>query len=362
MVNGIIPISQPPPSSLNKRIPTRRFTTESTMKSSSIFPCLLALWLIAPWATTALAVESLEELKQLEQKTQAVARQTMPSTVALISERTAASGSGVVINAEGLILTAAHVVDGADEVEVVFPNGKQTRGTVLGSNFSKDIGMVRITEKAEWPHVELGESADLKAGSWVIAIGHSEGFDPARLPPIRFGRVVSTGPGNFFTSDCTLIGGDSGGPIFNLDGKLVGINSSIGEALSNNNHAGIDGFREDWDRLIAGESWGELQLNPLANPERPVIGIEMGRELRDGGVPIARVTPRSPADEADLRRGDIIRAVDSVRVRGGRSLGLLLAKYAGGDSVTLTIQRGRQTKEIDVTLIRMDQLAELLEQ
>jgi len=78
-------------------------------------------------------------------------------------------------------------------------------------------------------------------------------------------------------------------------------------------------------------------------------------------VPVARVTPRSPAAEAGLRRGDVIRGVDGVRVRGGRSLGLLLAKYAGGDTVTLAVQRGREIEEIDVTLIRMDELADLLE-
>lgn len=331
------------------------------MKAFRILRLLFAALAVAPWGATALALESLDELKQIERKTEDLALRVMPSTVALISERTAASGSGVVVDADGLILTAAHVVDGADEVEVVFPNGKQVRGTVLGTNFSKDIGMVRINEDGDWPHVELGTSDDLEAGSWVVAMGHSEGFDPARTPPLRFGRVVSTGPGNFLTTDCTLIGGDSGGPLFDLDGELVGINSSIGEALSNNNHAGIEGFLNDWDRLIAGESWGELQLNPLANPERPMIGIEMGRELRDGGVPVSRVTPRSPAAEAGLRRGDVIRGVDGVRVRGGRSLGLLLAKYAGGDTVTLSVQRGREIEEIDVTLIRMDELADLLE-
>jgi serine protease Do len=331
------------------------------MKTLRILRLLFAALVVAPWGATALALESLDELRQIERKTEDLALRVMPSTVALISEQTAASGSGVVVDSDGLILTAAHVVDGADEVEVVFPNGKQVRGTVLGTNFSKDIGMVRINEEGDWPHVELGTSDDLEAGSWVVAMGHSEGFDPARTPPLRFGRVVSTGPGNFLTTDCTLIGGDSGGPLFDLDGKLVGINSSIGEALSNNNHAGIEGFREDWDRLIDGESWGELQLNPLANPERPMIGIEMGRELRDGGVPVARVTPRSPAAEAGLRRGDVIRGVDGVRVRGGRSLGLLLAKYAGGDTVTLAVQRGREIEEIDVTLIRMDELADLLE-
>ncbi|BCX50308.1 hypothetical protein HAHE_42160 [Haloferula helveola] len=305
-------------------------------------------------------VGSLKDLVELERKTQTVAERVMPATVALISPSTGASGSGVIVEKDGLILTAAHVTDGAEEVEVVFPNGKQTKAKVLGSNFSKDIGMARITEEGDWPTVELGKSKILEAGDWVVAMGHSEGYDPARTPPVRFGRVVSEGPGNFLTTDCTLIGGDSGGPLFDLDGNLVGINSSIGESLDNNNHAGIDGFREDWKRLLEGESWGELQLNPLANPERPVVGIVMGRELRDGGVPVDQVTARSPAAKAGIRQGDIIRKVDGTRVRGGRSLGLLLAKYSAGDTVTLAIQRGREQIEIDVELMRRDQLFEEL--
>lgn len=302
-------------------------------------------------------IRSIDDLRVIERKTGELAERVMPCTVALISERTGASGSGVVTSAEGLILTAAHVTDGADEVDVVFPDGKQTRAKVLGSNFSKDIGMAQILEEGPWPFATLGESKPLKAGSWVVAMGHSEGYDPARTPPLRFGRVVSDGPGNFLTTDCKLIGGDSGGPLFDMEGRVVGINSSIGPSLDNNNHAGIDGFREDWDRMLAGESWGELQLNPLANPERPVIGIEMGRELGDGGVPVAQVRSGSPAAKAGLRPGDVIRTVDGERVRGGRSLGLMLAKFSPGDVVKVGLNRGRERFEVEVVLARLEQFS-----
>lgn len=301
-------------------------------------------------------LRNLEDLLKIEQKTEALAGKVMPATVALIAADTGASGSGVITSADGLILTAAHVTDGVEEVEVVFPNGKQTKATVLGSNFSKDIGMAQINDEGPWPFAELGESKPLKAGDWVVAMGHSEGYDPARTPPMRFGRVVSDGPGNFLTTDCTLIGGDSGGPLFDLDGRVVAINSSIGQGLDNNNHAGIDGFREDWKRLSDGESWGELQLNPLANPERPVIGILMGRELRDGGVPVDQVTPESPAALAGVRPGDVIRSVAGDRIRGGRGLGLLLAKFSAGDKVKIGIQRGREMIEVEMELVRRDQL------
>lgn len=331
-------------------------TCDKAMKKLEIFQVIgLGLALFAPLAARE-PVTSLDDLRSIERKTEAVAEKVMGVTVALNSPATNASGSGVVVQKDGLILTAAHVTDGAEEVDVIFPDGKEAKAKVLGSNYSKDIGMAKLQGEGPWPFVELGESKPLEAGDWVVAMGHSEGHDPTRTPPVRFGRVVSDGPGYFLTTDCTLIGGDSGGPLFDLEGRVIGINSSIGEGLNNNNHAGIDGFREDWDRLLAGESWGELQLNPMANPERPVIGIVMGRELRDGGVPVEQVTPASPAAKAGLRTGDIIRSVDGSRVRGGHSLAMMLAKFAAGDQITVGVQRGRERFDVEIELGRYDEL------
>jgi serine protease Do len=292
-------------------------------------------------------------VRKLEQKISAVATKAMPATVALISEDSGASGSGVITTPDGLILTAAHVIEGAENVQVVFPDGKQVNGKVLGANLSKDIGVVKIVEEGPWPYIERGESKPLQAGDWVIAMGHSAGFDAARTPPVRFGRVVSDGPGNFLTTDCTLIGGDSGGPLFDLEGKVVGINSSIGQALKNNNHAGVDGFKEDWERLMAGEVWGELQMNPMLNPERPIMGIALGPSVRGGGVVIGGVSAH--ASKAGLRPGDVIESIDGTDVRDGASLLVLLAKKQAGDKVAVGIKRGGETTTVEVELIKQEQ-------
>lgn len=300
---------------------------------------------------------SVADLRNLEGKVSQVAARAMPATVALVSEKSGSSGSGVIVSADGLILTAAHVVQGMSEVDVYFPDGKKWLGKVLGANYSKDIGMVKMVDPGPWPFVEIGVSKPLEAGDWVVAMGHSAGFDPARTPPIRFGRIMSDGPGNFFTTDCTLIGGDSGGPLFALDGKLVGINSSIGLSWKNNNHAGVDGFREDWDRLIKGQTWGILQMNPLANPETPVLGIGMAMmRSRDAGVSIQKVEPNSPAAAAGVRVGDVIRSVDGELVREGADLQQVLVKREVGDNVKLGILRGDDTLEIDVELVKREEL------
>ena len=297
---------------------------------------------------------SIDDVRKLEEKIGAVARKAMSATVALISEDSGASGSGVISTPDGLILTAAHVIEGAEKVMVVFPDGKQVSGKVLGANLSKDIGLVKIVEKGPWPYMERGTSKPLEAGDWVIAMGHSAGFDAARTPPIRFGRVVSDGPGNFLTTDCTLIGGDSGGPLYNLDGKVVGINSSIGQALKNNNHAGVDGFTEDWDRLMAGDVWGELQMNPFLNPERPFLGIGLGPPVRGGGVVIASV--KKNAGQAGLRPNDVILTIDGTKIGSGSSLTRLLVKKQAGDKVKVGGVRDGSPFEYEVTLMTQKQL------
>lgn len=317
------------------------------------------------WAATGIQplqarepARTMADLVKLESKVESVSEKVLPATVALLSNNTGSSGSGVITRADGLILTAAHVVQGADELLVVFPDGKQVKGKVLGANYSKDIAMVKISEPGPWPYVEMGASKPLEAGDWVIALGHSAGFDPNRTPPVRFGRVISKGPGNFLTSDCTLIGGDSGGPLFDLDGKIVGIHSSIGKSVSNNNHAGIDGFRDDWERMYAGESWGELSMNPFANPEMPVIGIGMGYIRGVKGVIVESVVPGSPAAAGGVRVGDVIRSLDGSDIREGGELLQVLAKRQPGDRVKLGILRDQDTHEVSVTLKRRNELFE----
>jgi serine protease Do len=301
-------------------------------------------------------LKNIEDLAKLEKQVHSVTEKALQATVALVSNGTGSSGSGVIVSEDGLILTASHVIQGLKKVDVYFPDGKKWVGKVLGSNYSKDIGMVQMVDAGPWPFVELGESKPLEAGDWLVALGHSAGFDPARTPPVRFGRVMSDGPGNYFTSDCTLIGGDSGGPLFNLDGKLVGINSSIGWSWKNNNHAGVDGFREDWERLRAGETWGALQMNPLANPETPVLGIVMGIRDEGRGVRVQKVEPNSPAAAAGLRVGDMIVAVDKEPVLGGSELQQVLIKKEVGDSVSLGLVRGTEQLKIDVELVKREEL------
>jgi serine protease Do len=306
----------------------------------------LVLWQ-SVWAEP---VNDLQDLLEVQKKVQEVAKTRVPLTVALLARDQSSSGSGVIVQEDGLILTAAHVVQGNDKMDVVLPDGKTVTGKVLGANYGKDIAMVKIEGEGKWPFAPRGVSRPLEVGDWVIATGHAAGFDPARTPPVRFGRVVSKGPGNFFTSDCTLIGGDSGGPVFDLNGNVMGINSNIGQALKVNNHAGVDGFKEDWDKMLNGEQWGKLVLDPLQNEDMPVLGIAL--DWSRAGLIVGQVGMGSKALEAGIRPGDVIASLDGQKIRNLDDLRNELLRKQVGDKVKLVVLRDGNRVEKEVELVR----------
>jgi serine protease Do len=197
---------------------------------------------------------TVDDLRALEKQVQAVVARCQPATVNLTLGPI--QGSGVLVK-DGYILTAGHIsgVPGR-EVIVQLPDGRKLKGKTLGHNGSIDSGLIKLTEPGTWPTVAIGQSAALKKGQWVVALGQPGDYRPNRLPVVRLGRVLDTGPAVIRT-DCTLTGGDSGGPLFDLDGKLVGIHSRIGLAIVFNFHAPIDTYTATWDSLVRGKSWGD---------------------------------------------------------------------------------------------------------
>ncbi|MCP5537576.1 MAG: serine protease [Akkermansiaceae bacterium] len=291
-------------------------------------------------------VQDLNDLKSLQTKVAAVVQKVLPATVSLFSGKSGASGSGVIVSADGLVLTAGHVVRGAEEMTVIFPNGKQARGKVLGANYTRDSAMIQIIDQKPatgWPYAEVGQSKDLATGDLVLALGHAGGYDPVRTPPVRFGRMISRGPNQFFSTDCALIGGDSGGPLFDLNGRVIGIHSSIGTSLAANNHAGIEGFHQDWEKLKKGDTWGRLGGSPLLdNPDAPVLGILTGESER-GGIGISKVFEGGPAAKAGLRAGDIIRTINGRSIPNLRILYAAISQHSPGDSIRVRVTRGEDS-------------------
>jgi serine protease Do len=318
----------------------------------------LALLTIQPLAA-APSPQNISQLKSLEQKITGVVQKVLPATISLFSAKSGASGSGVVVSKDGLILTAGHVVRGSDQMTVVFPNGKQATGKVLGANYTRDTAMIQIMDPKPtfgWPHAGIGKSQKLDSGDLVIALGHAGGYDPVRTPPVRFGRVIAQGQDHFLSTDCTLIGGDSGGPLFDLNGSVVGIHSSIGESLSSNNHAGITGVLQDWKKLEKGETWGRLGGSSLLdNPDAPVIGIITGRLTKSGissGISIRHVFEGGPAGKAGLRAGDIINNINDKNIPDLRTLHIVIAQHEPGETITIRLIRGQNRLTRKLTLGR----------
>ncbi|MEZ5300852.1 MAG: S1C family serine protease [Verrucomicrobiales bacterium] len=309
-----------------------------------------------------------EELKSMEGKVKSVVKKAMPATVALVAEKSPASGTGIIISKDGLILTAAHVVEGSEYMDVLFPDGRSARAQVLGANRTLDAAMAKIVvpdgeSPAEWPFVNPGVSSPLKTTDIVIAMGHPGGFELRRPPPVRIGRIVNKEDDGFLMSDCTLVGGDSGGPLFDLDGHVIGIHSSIGGKVEQNLHVPADAFHKHWDALKAGRLWGSLNNTMRYDPRladdplaRAVLGAKLDRDSV-GGVRVVACPPEMPAAMAGLKPGDIILSAGGTATSGYSDLAGVLAEAAPEQAVALQVRRQGKETTIQVKLADREALA-----
>ena len=196
--------------------------------------------------------KSIADLKALEVRVQKTVANVTPSVVSV------SGGSGVVVSKEGLVLTVAHVGQRAGRsVFVIFPDGRRDRAITLGNDRGADAGMVKITDPGPWPSAEIGTSADLKPGQWCLTLGYPITFDLGRPPIVRIGRVLTTWKTEMVT-DCTIMGGDSGAPLFNLDGKVIGIGTKCDVSLVYNLHVPINCFRAVWKPLTESKDFDSL--------------------------------------------------------------------------------------------------------
>jgi serine protease Do len=253
-----------------------------------------------------------------------------------------------VVSADGLVLTAAHVVGGPGRrAMVTLTDGRRLPGHTLGADHELDAGMIRIDNPPrDLPYAPVAKESKLKPGEWVVTVGQPGGMTRGRTPPARLGRVLYYSD-EVICTDCTLVGGDSGGPLFNMRGEVVGIHSSIGPAISHNFHVPLKAFQDDWQRLVDGKTWGRQEEE--FDPDRPVIGVG-GRE-QGGRCLITEIFSGLPADKAGLKPGDMIAKVDGEEIKTFDELAVRVARKKAGEKLRLSIERGTEKLEVEVAVV-----------
>ncbi len=301
--------------------------------------------------------KKLEDLTYLQNRVTEVVKKVTPSVVGIQIGNSA--GSGVIISEDGYVLTAGHVSGDANkDATIILPGGKRLKAKTLGANKSIDSGLIKIEKASGLPFVDLGVSKPLAKGQWVVSIGHPGGYQQERAPVVRLGRIISANS-SVIQTDCTLVGGDSGGPLFDLDGRVIGIHSRIGAGLNLNYHVPADTYRDTWDRLVVAEVWSDSPFGNLFGggnrQQRPPawLGVELDVPKRgSAGILITKVMSNSPAEKAGLLAGDHLWKIGDVELIKPVDFTEQMKDKRVGVEVGLTLLRNGEEIEKRVRLIR----------
>ncbi len=296
-------------------------------------------------------VPNAEDLMEIEKSLKASLEKVRAATVCI--QMGQGSGSGVIISEDGLILTAAHVSTGVGKkMNIVMEDGTKHKVISLGLHSETDAAMLQILEKGKYPFVEIdsgktAETASIKLGDWVFSLGHSGGYNKDRGSVVRLGRIVRIADYTI-QSDCKLIGGDSGGPLFDMNGVLVAIHSRVGKVLDMNMHVPMHVYHTHWDKMKESEFIGE---GPFA--QKPVLGsgfIGIGVEKGEKGLNIIDVDEKASAGKNGIKKGDVLTAVDGKAMSEKQQLADLMKTKATGDTLDFTILRDGKELKIEVEL------------
>ena len=264
-------------------------------------------------------------------------------------------GSGFIVGADGLVLTNAHVVEGAREVTVKLTDRREFRAKVLGADPATDVAVLRIDAK-DLPAVKLGNPAAARVGDWVVAIGSPFGFENS----VTAGIVSAKGralPGDayvpFLQTDVAVNPGNSGGPLFNMAGEVIGINSQIysrsGGYQGLSFAIPIDVALRVTEQIVATGRATHARLGVATQPLDQALARSFGLERAEGAL-IAEVVPGSAADKAGLKSGDVVLKFNGRAVGASAELAAMVGQSSPGERVRLEILREGRKLELPATL------------
>ena len=263
-----------------------------------------------------------------------------------------ALGSGFVISQDGYIVTNNHVIDGADSITIEFMSGKEFSAKVVGTDPNTDIALLKVDTDEPLPFVPFGNSDEMRVGDWVMAMGNplGQGFSVSAGIVSARGRALSGSYDDYIQTDAAINRGNSGGPLFDMDGKVIGINTAIYSPTGGNIGLGFAIPASLAEPVVA-------QLQSNGRVERGLLGIQIQpvtEELAQAmslssekGALVAAVQPDSPALAAGLKAGDVIRSVDGKPVETIKELTRTISGMKPGSSVKLGFWR--DGKDMTVT-------------
>ncbi len=265
-----------------------------------------------------------------------------------------ARGSGFIIRADGLIVTNNHVVKDGASVSVTLDDGTELRAKVLGTDPRTDIALLKVEAPKALPYIQLGNSRDVRPGEWVVAMGNPFGLGGSVTAGIvsAVSRDIHQGPyDQFIQIDAPINQGNSGGPLFTQDGKVIGMNTAIFSPTGGSVGIGF-AIPSDMIRVVSN------QLADSGHVTRGYVGVGMeavtptlvkALHLPDAsGALLASVEPGSPAAKAGLEPGDVIQAVNGQKIGSPRDLALTVATVAPGQEAKFHILRDGHDRDIDV--------------
>ena len=273
----------------------------------------------------------------------------------------AAAGSGVIISADGYIVTNNHVVDGADELTVSLTDNKEYSARIIGTDKTTDLALIKIDGK-NLPAITIANSDDVRVGEWVLAVGNPLGLNntvTAGIISAKARTLGANGVESFIQTDAAINQGNSGGALVNTRGELVGINAMLYSQTGSNIGYGFAIPTTIMNKVVD-------DLKQYGNVQRAMIGIqgmdvknyvdaekEKDKEVDLGtmeGIYVAKVVEDGAAEAAGLKEGDVITAVDGQKVTKFGELQGILAKKRPGDKVSLSYLRNKKSHTTTVTL------------
>ena len=272
--------------------------------------------------------------------------------------RQAALGSGFIIDTTGLIMTNNHLVENASELIVRMSDDREFKGTIVGRDTKTDLALIRIKADVPFPVLSFGDSDALQVGDWVVAIGNPFGLGNTVTSGIVSAKYRQIGTGaysNFIQTDAAVNPGNSGGPLLNMQGRVVGINSAIFSETGAN--VGI-GFAIPSN--MAKELLPQLRLGKVRRAYLGVIIQDITPELRqslrlstDRGALVSDVLPGSPSAKVGIKRGDVILSFDGKEIRNSRELPYIVAAVPIGKKTSLEAIRNGQSIRLAVVTEEM---------